>query len=248
MYVRKTVLAGNTIEIKKYHSYFCLEKGAKRNPKKKDTPEKQIKVNLRHAEERLRWLMNANFRRGDSLVTTSFNSENRPQDSAEMQQYVKKFLERLRKEFKKQGKELKYVYVKERGKRSALHIHILMSQVDADTLRKCWTFGMFKLETVVTDECSGIASYFIKYSAKTEEVEGELVGKRWNPSKNLVKPTIKTERIMASTFREEPTCKKGYYIHKELTKSGISEVTGYEYISYQLVKLERGQPPGRGTG
>ncbi|MCM1057913.1 MAG: hypothetical protein NC517_09935 [Firmicutes bacterium] len=239
-YIIETCVAGKTIETCKYYSYRYHAKGEKRGKKEKPTSAAQVKVNLRKAEKDLRRLMNENFRDGDSLVRLDFSKMHYPAGSRQMQKAMSAFLKKLRELFRKQGRELKYIYVKEIGKRGGRHVHIIMSKVDTDTLMACWPFGGIHLDPLYSDgQYAKIAAYFIKYSAKTEETEGKLIGKRWNPSRNLRRPEPEKRPVEANTFSKSIRLPAGYYLDKDSIQEGISSYTGFEYFSYTLIRIDR---------
>lgn len=238
-YMLETCKAGKTFEVCKYYTIRYNVKGEKRGKRKKPTSEAQEKVNQRMRVKELRRLMNENFADGDSLIRLDFSKEHYPFGSKDMQKMMTKFLRNLRKEFRKQGRELKYIYVKEIGKRGGRHVHILMPKVDTDTLMRCWPHGGIHLDPLISGgQYAKIAEYFIKYARKTEETEGKLIGKGWYPSKNLTRPVPTKEVISAAYFRKEIKPLAGYVLDKESVQSGISEFTGYGYFSYTLIRVE----------
>lgn len=239
-YIEERCVAGKTIEVSKYYSVRWHSKGEKREAKQGITSEAQKRVNQRKASTKLRRLMNANFEDGDLLIRLDFHKAYFPSGSLDMQDLMTKAIRKLRTEYKKLNKELKYVYVKEIGPRGGRHIHMVISKCDTDTLRKCWPFGGIHVDPLISNGQYGkIADYFIKYAARTEETEGELVGKRWYASRNLTKPKITKKVISANTFRKDVKGKRGYVLDKESIRSGFSELTGYEYFSYTLVKTDK---------
>lgn len=239
-YIEERCVAGKTIEVSKYYSVRWHSKGEKREAKQGITSEAQKRVNQRKASTKLRRLMNANFEDGDLLIRLDFHKAYSPSGSLDMQDLMTKAIRKLRTEYKKLNKELKYVYVKEIGPRGGRHIHMVISKCDTDTLRKCWPFGGIHVDPLISNGQYGkIADYFIKYAARTEETEGELIGKRWYASRNLTKPKITKKVISANTFRKDVKGKRGYVLDKESIRSGFSELTGYEYFSYTLVKTDK---------
>lgn len=238
-YILETCRAGKTYEVCKYYTFRYNVKGEKRGKREKPTSEAQEKVNQRMRAKELRRLMNENFTDGDSLVRLDFAKEHYPFESEDMQKMMTKFLRKLRREFRKQGRELKYIYVMEIGKRGGRHVHILMSKVDTDTLMRCWPHGGIHLDPLISGgQYAKIAEYFIKYARKTEETEGKLIGKRWYSSRNLTRPESTKEVISAAYFRKEIKPLEGYVLDKESVQSGISELTGYGYFFYTLIRVE----------
>lgn len=243
-YIREVCRAGKTIEIHNYYTYRWGPDGRPRKKPEKLTTEQQQKINLRKAIMTLRRILNATFsdEHGDLLVTLDYKQILRPVDSREMQKHVATFIRELRKEYNKAGETLKYVYVKEIGKRGACHIHMVLTHCDTKVLRRCWKRGGVDVKPLWTDgQYARIAEYFIKYSAKTEETEGQLVGKRFYASRNVTRPVpVKMIISRSNTFRAAPAERKGYYVEPESVLRGINEL-GYEYLAYTLHEL-----PGRG--
>ncbi|MFR2169674.1 MAG: hypothetical protein ACLS54_02985 [Anaerostipes hadrus] len=97
------------------------------------------KINVRKAIDKLRWLLNENFTGGDMHIRLSY-AGTKP-DYDQMKEDKAKFLRKLRAEFKKQEKELKFVHVFEIGKRGARHHHLVINSIDSKTLRECWPHG-----------------------------------------------------------------------------------------------------------
>lgn len=239
-YIEEVCVAGKTIEVSKYYSYRHHSKGEKRQTKEKPTSEAQKKVNQRKAAKELRRLMNTNFRDGDLLVRLDFFREQSPDGSNQMQSMMQKFIRKLRAEFKKLGKELKYIYVKEIGRRGGRHVHMVMSKCDTDILRKCWPHGGIHVDPLISNgQYRKIAEYCIKYAAKTEETEGKLIGKRWYASRNLERPKVKKRIVSAHSFRRQVKNVDGYFFEKDSLYFGISEETGFEYFSYTLIKADQ---------
>lgn len=239
-YIKETCVAGDTVEVSKYYSYRWHIPGERRNPKTNESSDAIKRVNQRQAEKKLRRLMNTNFQKGDLLIRLDFHKENRPPGSEAMQEIMQKTIRKLRSEFKKQGKQLKYIYVKEIGSKGGRHIHILMNKTDMDTIVKAWPYGGIHIDPVWSNEHSKIAAYFVKYALKTEETEGALIGKRWYGSRNLEKPKIRKQIITAKRFkRDVPKAKKGYELINESIRQGICNETGFEYLTYMMIRTDK---------
>lgn len=72
------------------------------------------------------------------------------------------------------------------------------------------------------------------------ETDGALQGKRWNCSKNLVRPEPEYHIISdREYFKKEPKAIKGYYVDKNSVSMGVHspEYYGYGYLRYTLVKI-----------
>lgn len=235
-------MAGKTIEVSRYYTYRFGPGGA-RGERRHQTVDAQKRANQRQAEKNLRRLMNANFEDGDFLVRFDFSKENFPPGSEEMQEAMKKCIRKLRKEYEKANIDFKYIYVKEVGSRGGRHVHMMLTKSSTDILRRCWPNGGIHIDPLWSGgQYAKIASYFIKYAGTTEKTEGQLIGKRWYASRNLIRPEPKKKVINANKFRQQARERKGFCIDKESISYGISELTGYEYLSYTLIKTDkRGQ-------
>lgn len=238
-YVEETCRAGKIIEVCKYHCARWNCKGGQRKKKETPTMEAQIKVNLRLAAKKLRRILAENFVDGDILLTLDYRKDLRPGSSILMQEHMTEFLKELRKGFKSRGLILKYVYVKELGRKGGAHIHMVLNYCNRlpDIIRKAWTKGKFHIELLNTDgDYSRLAEYFIKYADTTVETEGEQLGKTYYPSKGLKQPKV-TKRIIkrVNTYYENIKEEKGYYLIKDSVLSGTTK-DGYDYFSYFLHK------------
>lgn len=234
-YIKETVRAGKTIEVRKYYSarYGHHDRNG---PKKKPTPEAAKRAYLRKQEADLRRLMNTNFRdKIDALVTLEWKSGKTPGTSDGIQKEVQKFIRRLRDRYRKRRAELRYIYTIEIGPRGGRHVHMMLSSPETKELAECWP-GAINLQPLWSGgQYADIAAYFLKYALKTEETEGKKLGRRFNCSHNLRKPIVKKTIVLANAFREKIREKRGWYIDKKRIRSGVSELTGLPYLEYTYI-------------
>ena len=249
-YVRRVTEAGKTVEVEKYYTSRYNKKGGKRSDKVKPTTEIQKKINIKNAERQLRILINANFGEEDYHVILGYvRGEGEPDRTPEeMRHDIDIFLRKCRKEYKKAGKEFKYIHVMEIGEKGARHHHLIVNGIDTEILQQCWNkanekhskISVFNLDK--TGNYGKLAKYLLKYTDKHRKKEdGALQKKRWSSSKNLKRPEPKVEIISdREYFRTDPKPIKGYYIDKESINIGVhsAEYYGYGYIRYTLVQLE----------
>ena len=241
-YIKEICVAGNTIEISKYFTYRFHSSETDRQKKEELTSEAMKKINQRNAVKRLRRLLNTNFSDGDYLIRLDFNKVSF-ENSIEMQSLTQKAIRKIKNAYKKSGLEFKYVYVKEIGPKGSKHLHMVCNRADLDLISKNWSYGFIHVDVLSSNgQYAKIAEYFIKYANKTEQTEGTLIGKRWYGSRNLLKPKISKRIIKNKKFKEDPKDKKGFYVDKNSISYGISELTGYEYFTYTLIKIIK--PPG----
>lgn len=249
-YIKRTTVAGKTIEVEYYYSSMYNKRGGKRADKVKPTREEQKKINTRQAERKLRLLMNNNFVYGDYHIVLDYVRQNGKPDRSrdEMKKDIQVFLRECRKLYKQEGKEFKYIHVMEIGKKGARHHHLIVNQIDIKLLQQAWykayeghnRVKVFPLDD--TGDYSKLAAYFIKYTDKhlKDEPEERLQGKRWAASKNLVKPEPVYEIVTSRNwYRCEVKPKKGYYIDKNSVQRGIAspEYYGYGWFRYRMIRL-----------
>lgn len=234
-YIKRIVKAGDTIEIKKYFSarYGKKDNGC-RAEKEKETSEKQKTVNDNNAVEKLTWLINENFRNGDFHIILTYSDENKPspEESADV---LKRYLRKLRAEYRKAGCELKYITVTE-YESTRIHHHVILNKFDTTVISDLWTSGAVRFTSLYSNgEYSKLASYFVKETSKTYQ-SGVISGKRWNASRNLRKPQIHKEIVQSDFWTNTPKPVKGYYI---VTNSVITDVDsfGYAFQKYTMVKI-----------
>lgn len=189
--------------------------------------------------------MNASFGYGDYHVVLDYiRHRGEPERTREqMRKDIAIFLRELRKAYRDAGLVLKYIHVMEIGKKGARHHHLVLNHIDTKLIQAAWKKayeGNNRVKIFPLDESGNygkLAAYFIKY---TDSNIGVLQGKRWNCSKNLVRPIPDYQIINKAWFRHEIKAPKGYYIDKETLKSGINDFEhgGHEWIRYIMVQLE----------
>lgn len=240
MYIKKTYICGQVIEVEKVFSSKYKGKKTVRSPKMAKTVEAVRVVNERNAEKKLRRLINANFNCNSLHVVLTYRIEERPATAEEARKDLANFWKALKRACKKLGKELKYVAVGERGRRGAIHFHCVIDcGLTLGEIQACWKKGVARATPLRADgDYSKLASYLLKQSKETfNDPEFSIHKKRWCASKNLLKVVPHTQIVKADSWREVPTAPKGYYVQKDTIQSGISE-WGYPFQMYRCLKLD----------
>ena len=168
--------------------YPVFQRPGVRRKKSLPSREAQRLLNQRDAENKARRLILANFSEPGCLeVDLTFG---RPATEEEAMTAFRKYIRQLRKEYKRAGAELRYMYPKEQGKRSGKwHFHLLLSSgVSRERAEELWTEGYANSRRLRIDETglAGLAEYLTKQGRKRKP---EDIGKRrWSCSKNLIRP------------------------------------------------------------
>ena len=235
---RKKVISKNMIEVLDYHTSRTYRKNGKRVKKKSITPEAQRKQNEKQAEAMLRMLIDNNFTTNDCYITLTYKEQ--PATWEDAKKDIQNFIRRLKRRYKKLDKELKYIYIAEG--RTRIHFHMIINNAElySDEINELWPHGMHKLMLYQgrAEDAVRLASYFVKekrsacYSDKEDAFK-----RRWNSSKNLEKPKVKTEILKPSEWRDYIQPPKGYYVETDSVVEAVSD-EGYPYRFYRLVRIE----------
>lgn len=112
----------------------------------KPTRAAQARLNQRRARERIVRLANCNFGDGDVLFTATFAAGG-PDTDAAAQRIVSNWMDKLRRQWAKRGRALKYIYTVEwtesqaNGRRYHLHALLNAHGFDRDWIEGLWTRG-----------------------------------------------------------------------------------------------------------
>jgi|GEM_PF-3199302 len=209
-YIRKYCYLGDRVIIDE-HAAPAWGKGGRRSAARAATSEDQQKLNDRHAAERLRLKILANFDMGsDSFVTLTMP---RGMDEEAAKKARGKFLRTMREMFA--AGKFKYIAVTE--KQGQWHHHLIMTYADAGVIRGTWEeAGGGRVTFSALDDsadCWDIAEYLITGdkgdgdSAKRARRKG---ARRWTCSKNLVQPVEPEPEVFERRPRSGPKLPKGY--------------------------------------
>lgn len=251
MYRRRTVYAGNTVEISEtYPTQFgdCLTRERSLTDSK-GTPEAMKRYNAELSARRLTRLINANFIPDDLWVTLTYERDNRPSSYDEACKVLSGFIVKLRKLYKEHKFELKYVKGTGYGERGAVHHHIVIPQgVKTKHITQLWKEHIgasreahppYYVPLYSDGEYSTLANYIVDQLRPGEE-DIKYV-KKWIGSRNLTKPyEAPPEDIEEIKWAEPPEPWEGYYIDTNSIKAGTNEITGRPYLFYRMVKTSDG--------
>lgn len=191
----KTIRHGEFVDVQLYPiwSTRAIAEQAKK-AKAGVTRAAQRALNYRRSCDRLTWLANNNFEAGDGMLSCSgFKVEN--DDPAVAQKKAQAFLRRLKREWKKNDRELKYIYTMERtesvenGVRYHLHIICNLHGFDRDRLESLWKISSCNCTVMhggENESFAGMARYLNIYKERQEKASR----RHWNCSRNLVQPTV----------------------------------------------------------
>ena len=249
-YIKKTIIAGDTIEIEKHYS-ARYGRRCQRSANSQQTRPEQAEVNQRQAEKTLRRLINANFGVGDIHLVLGYKREH-TRTPEQARKDKEQFLRGYRRWCKEQGETPRYITVTE-YENKRVHHHLVIGAVPMAVLYELWPWGRPHITPLDSSGNYGqLAAYLIKETSRTFERAEAPQRKRWTQSKGLKKPEIKREEIRADRWAQEPKPKQGYFIPRDSVINGVCAVTGAPYQQYMMIrnKGKRGRkgnaPPAHG--
>ena len=177
--------AGAFREVELYTVFADGRTGARRR-KAKPSSDVQEKLNARNRERRLARLINENFTDEDLRFDLTYAPEHLPQSDQDARREVTNYIRRLKRAYKRLGRELKYVVVTEKSSRGRYHHHmILTGGLGIQALQKLWGKGYTQAKPLLADHTgyTGLARYLLK---------SPLFAKSWTASRNLREPRVHT--------------------------------------------------------
>lgn len=227
--IRETCVAGAVIDRTiKLNTY----RPGSRAPKCKPTIEAVQKNNDRIAEKKLTRLINANFYPGDLHVTLTYAEL---KSAEEQRKLLNNFLRRMKREFKKLGKEFRYIHATE-YKNHRPHHHIVMSYIDVNIVSEQWKEGwVWSSSLDSTRNYYVLASYLIKETSKTFRLAENAMKQRYSCSRNLIRPIVMREELSLIELFEKPRAIKGYTIEEDSINYYRHPFTGLEHLEYRMI-------------
>ena len=221
--------------------YPVFKKAGARKERYKPTSEMQARLNASRAKKKLERLLHTNFTSNDYALHLTYDNNCLPEGAEQAQKDVQNYLRRLRRFYKNNGLELKYVSVTEKGKKSGrIHHHIIINGgADRTQIEELWHKGYANSRKLrfTKNGLAGLSSYIVKQP---------LLFKRWTCSRNLKKPlerkndykysTGKVRAIYEFKYTERDIEKlyPGYFVSE--ADPMYNAVNGGYYIQIRLYK------------
>lgn len=244
MYIRTTCKIKNKIEVQKYYHWNAGAPGTKRQQKENKTPEDMARQNLWIRKRDLRRLIELNFSGGDLHVTLTCKPERRP-DMNEALSVIRKFRDKLRREYQKNKWDLKYIITTETGERGAVHWHMIVNAMQNEKTKtekiiwELWDRGRpYFVPLDKGDDYEQLAAYIIKETSKRIEAGKTLEKMSYMCSRNLIRPVVRKKKIQRHSWSREPKAPKGYEVIRDSVVNGINKYTGLPYQHYTLRKIQ----------
>lgn len=237
----KTVKAGRLV-----WSVCYTQPQGRDNPKQRAAKTKlsnlaRQRLNFKAAYQKLWLMIAANFDRGDLWVTLTYSDENLPANRKAAKKEIAAFFDRVRKQRKANGQELKYIYCTHEltdDGQGRLHHHLVINSSGSDDyelIRSLWTNGdnieirpLGNGEHYHYDDFSEIAKYMMH--ERRPDLKGHATGDRgYCCSRNLQKPEV-TSKLIDDELSSGPPA--GAYIIESDSK--YNEFGSFVYFLYLL--------------
>lgn len=246
-YIRHTWEFGWCREIEEKHTGRYGARGQKRAKRRKASREEIAKQNQWKRERDVRRLIKWNFKEHDYWLTITYQKGKRP-SAEEMKKDMQRLIRKVRKEYRKHGRELKYILRMEIGKNGGPHIHMIVNRFSAEEtgtdiiFSDAWPYGHVNNKMLYkTGGYKELAQYIVK---PANEWEPKSL-KRYSVSRNLIRKDpeekiVNRRNLVDRSGRpREPKAPKGYYVDRESIETGTNPITGYAYRRYTIIKLDR---------
>ncbi len=113
-YYMRTIVAGRYRKVVRYNRVLPGDSMPVRNAKKTFTSRSQQYINIKNSTEKLQWLLCANYDRKDACFCAfTFRDEHLPDCRQSVKKMASDCLQKLRKEWKRQGRDQKTIYTVE---------------------------------------------------------------------------------------------------------------------------------------
>lgn len=217
----------------------------KREKRKKATPEQVRRQNEYNRQKQLRRLIKENFGENDYWITLTYQRGS----ILELEDALKdrqKFLRLVRKEYSKRGHVLKWVGRTERGRRGAVHHHIILNRIPETDLiisavwKKIKGAGRARQELLYEKgQYKELAAYITK-ADDVDEQGNPVTRSHCSRSRNLIIPEPEIRRTSLKKILLEPEPSPDHYIDKDSICQGINPITGREYLHYIEIRIKGG--------
>lgn len=243
----KTVTAGRLVYAVSYSRALGGEPERMRQAKTKVSSAARARLNFKAAWQKLELLMAANFEPDDYFITLTYDDEHLPPDREAAIRCMRAYIGRLRRQRKRHGAELRYLYNVEEmpdepDRPRRLHHHMIVNRGDMEELRSLWANGCVHFEHLLSGEFDSYearARYMVKERQPGEF--GRKTGLRaWVPSRNLRKPEVETQLVPEGVIVAPPP--GAFVLDRDEKSNGYGM---YVYIKYLMPARPKPQPRRR---
>lgn len=182
----KRIISGNYLEVEHYP---VTEHGYRHDRKYRLSRIEQQNLNQKNAVKKITRRINTNFGLGDLLIHGTYRPDEMPKSEKEVLNDIQNYFRRINRYRKSHGMpRAKYIYVIECSSSGNWHWHGIMSGMNRNIAEELWGHGDFTNANRFQPTAQTGGEAFAKYISKKPKGK-----RRWNCSKNLKQPTVKTK-------------------------------------------------------
>lgn len=160
------IFHGNYLDVDIYPVWGDYRLRGSRRKKAKPTSETQHLLNEKYARQKVVYLVNENFGKGDYVLHLTYDNAHIPNSFEDAIRDVKNFIRRIKRALKKLGIELKYfAVVEESSQKKRLHHHLIISGgLPITVIDALWGKGIVTTSALKFDEfgVSALSNYITK--------------------------------------------------------------------------------------
>lgn len=236
MHIRRKYRMKNAIEVCEFNSAKCPG-NSERRTKEKPTSERVARNNQRRKQREADRMVEQYFNKDDLVLTLTFRKEDRPEDMDGAKSIFKKFVDYLRKEYRKRYYELFWIRNIEVGKRNGWHIHLIVNRIEGSEflIKDYWRqFGGVYIQYLqdMHDQGKNLGEYIAKGPATCDRVTETS----WSHSRNMKKVEGEDTIITGHAMTDKPRVPVGYYLDKNSMYEGTN-ADGYPYRTYTIRRI-----------
>jgi hypothetical protein len=231
----KVIVAGSLVKKVLYTPPTVCDTGAARASKRRASSEAQKRMNAKYSYEKLELMLAANFRRGDLVVTLTYDDDHLPAERSGCEQRLKRFRAALNKVRTRKGKRRLVMFWNTEHKHGdgRWHHHAVINSTGADfaDIQSCWPHGKVDIKPLRLDRQKNYLS-LARYMCKEKP---DRVGQRqWSYTRGAAKPEVESYWVDADTVIQAP---RGSLVFTDAHER--TDYASYHYIRYLAPGWER---------
>lgn len=238
------------MEVDLYHINDTNAHKLPRAKREKISLPKQKNLNTENSRRAMRLVFNNNFKAGDYYITLTYSPDKLPANEKEARADLLKFIRKLRALYRRNGKELVYLYVIEEGAQNGrIHIHIIVNNagISRDDVESLWSGGranVYRLQPDPDGSFNDLADYLMKNIK-----DAAKHARKWNCSRNVRRAGLNIDdtRISDKQFRSLIEANRNDELKRAVERLykdykvidafvSVNEVTGLPYAKLRLMK------------
>ncbi len=254
-YEKRTWDLGRVREVEERHTWtWCPPSG--RRKRERPTAEAVKKNNQRLAARKRRMQLEMYFDQDDCYMTLTYRKEARPENMAACKKDWTRLMEQVKRVFKRNGAELRWIRTIEAGPKGAWHIHAVVKELPpgsldtsgkpvniAKLISRIWQkkMGGGRVDTqYLQEDVERLADYITKTPESSKGSGHQVAESSCSASRNmpLPEPDVKAYKRWKTFVGRDIKVPKGWILDKNSVRESVNPYTGYPRREYRLLRVE----------